>query len=139
SGHGFLVPKKERRRLMACTWVGEKFSHRVPEGTIVARCFFRGPEDAAMLSRPGDARYAAFRKELQEHSGIPAQATIRRIYRWPRSMAQYTVGHPRRLAEIEPRVKAIPGLYLAGNAYEGIGIPDCIRLGKRAAEAIGST
>jgi oxygen-dependent protoporphyrinogen oxidase len=51
-------------------------------------------------------------------------------------MAQYTVGHPQRLAEIEARVAAIPGLRVAGNAYEGIGIPDCIRMGKRAAEAI---
>ena len=53
-------------------------------------------------------------------------------------MAQYTVGHPERLAEIQARVKTIPGVLLAGNAYDGIGIPDCIRLGKRAAEGVGS-
>ena len=51
-------------------------------------------------------------------------------------MAQYTVGHPQRLAEMAARAAAVPGLHLAGNAYEGIGIPDCIRMGRRAAEKI---
>ena len=51
-------------------------------------------------------------------------------------MAQYPVGHPQRMKELNERVAAIPGLYLAGNAYEGIGVPDCIRMGRTAAEKI---
>ena len=135
-GHGFLVPKKERRRLMACTWVGAKFPFRVPEGTLVARCFLGGTDDAAVLDESDEAVTAAVLQELRQIAGLRAQPKFVRVFRWPRSMAQYTVGHPQRLAEIEARVKATPGLHLAGNAYEGIGIPDCIRLGKRAAEAI---
>jgi oxygen-dependent protoporphyrinogen oxidase len=73
---------------------------------------------------------------LQEIAGITARPRFTRVARWPRSMAQYTVGHAQRLAEIQARVAAIPGLYLAGNAYTGIGIPDCIRMGKAAAEDI---
>jgi len=136
SGHGFLVPKKERRRLMACTWVGEKFPFRVPEGTVVARCFLGGTDDAGVLDASDESVAEIVTSELREIAGIQAAPKFVRINRWPRSMAQYIVGHPQRLAEIEARVKAIPGLALAGNAYDGIGIPDCIRLGKRAAEGI---
>ena len=135
-GFGFLVPRKERRRLVACTWVGTKFSHRVPEGKIVARCFLGGMQDAAVLDESDDAVTAAVSGELREIAGIAARPRFARIARWPRSMAQYTVGHAQRIAEIEARAAAIPGLYLAGNAYSGIGIPDCIRMGKAAAEAI---
>jgi oxygen-dependent protoporphyrinogen oxidase len=135
-GFGFLVPRKERRRLVACTWVGTKFSHRVPEGKIVARCFLGGMEDAGVLEESDGAIVAAVTSELQEIAGISACPRFTRIFRWPRSMAQYTVGHPQRLAEIQARAAAIPGLYLAGNAYTGIGIPDCIRMGKAAAEEI---
>jgi len=135
-GFGFLVPRKERRRLVACTWVGTKFSHRVPEGKIVARCFLGGMEDAGVLEESDDAIVAAVTGELQEIAGITARPRFTRISRWPRSMAQYTVGHPQRLAEMQARAAAIPGLYLAGNAYTGIGIPDCIRMGKAAAEEI---
>ena len=68
--------------------------------------------------------------------GITAPPLFHTIHRWARSMAQYTVGHQRRLELIEARRKLLPGLHLAGNAYSGIGIPDCIRTGKAAAEAV---
>jgi protoporphyrinogen/coproporphyrinogen III oxidase len=135
-GFGFLVPKRERRRLVACTWVGTKFSHRVPGGTTLLRCFLGGMDDAAILSESDDAIIAAVVHELHEIVGFRAAPAFSRIFRWPRSMAQYTVGHPARLAEIEARASAIPGFQLAGNAYTGIGIPDCIRMGKQAAEVV---
>jgi oxygen-dependent protoporphyrinogen oxidase len=135
-GFGFLVPKRERRRLVACTWVGTKFSHRMPSGTTLLRCFLGGADDAAILSENDEAIVAAVVDELHSIVGFRAAPAFSRIFRWPRSMAQYTVGHAARLAEIEARTAAIPGLQLAGNAYTGIGIPDCIRMGKQAAEAI---
>ena len=135
-GFGFLVPKRERRRLVACTWVGTKFPHRVPPGTTVARCFLGGMDDAGILSESDDAIIAAVTGELHQIVGFSAAPSFSRIFRWPRSMAQYTVGHPQRLAEIEARTAAIAGLQLAGNAYTGIGIPDCIRMGKHAAQSI---
>ena len=135
-GFGFLVPKKERRRLIACTWVGTKFSHRVPDGKVVARCFLGGSADAAVLNESDEAIIASVQDELGRIAGVTAKPRFWRISRWPRSMAQYTVGHPKRLAEIEARAAAIPGLYLAGNAYTGIGVPDCIRMGRAAAEKI---
>jgi oxygen-dependent protoporphyrinogen oxidase len=136
SGFGFLVPKKERRRLVACTWVGTKFSYRVPKGKIVARCFLGGMEDAGVLGESDEAVAAAVTRELREIAGVTARPRFTRIARWPRSMAQYTVGHPARQAELEARLAQISGLYVAGNAYQGIGIPDCIRMGRAAAEKI---
>jgi oxygen-dependent protoporphyrinogen oxidase len=135
-GFGFLVPKRERRRLMACTWVGTKFPNRVPEGKIVARCFLGGMEDAGVLNESDETVTAAVIGELRDIAGVTAQPRFTRVFRWPKSMAQYTVGHPARVAEIESRVAAVSGLYVAGNAYQGIGIPDCIRMGRAASEKI---
>jgi oxygen-dependent protoporphyrinogen oxidase len=135
-GFGFLVPKRERRRLVACTWVGTKFSHRVPSGTTLLRCFLGGMDDGGILAESDDAIVAAVVNELHDIVGFRAAPAFWRIFRWPRSMAQYTVGHAARLTEIEARAAAIPGFQLAGNAYTGIGIPDCVRMGKQAAETI---
>lgn len=135
-GFGFLVPKKERRKLVACTWVGTKFSHRAPADKIVARCFLGGMEGGEVLEESDDAIVAAVTAELRDIAGVTARPLFSRVFRWPRSMAQYVVGHRARQSEVEARVAAIPGLHLAGNAYYGIGIPDCIRLGKAAAEKI---
>ncbi|MFB3827601.1 MAG: protoporphyrinogen oxidase [Bryobacteraceae bacterium] len=129
-GFGFLVPKRERRRLMAATWVGTKFPFRTPPGTAMVRCFLH-EWDAG-----DDAVIAAVLDELGEIVPFHGRPRFTRLYRWPRSMAQYTVGHLRRTAELEARAAEIPGLHLAGNAYHGIGVPDCIRMGKQAAEAI---
>jgi oxygen-dependent protoporphyrinogen oxidase len=138
-GFGFLIPKKERRRLVALTWVGTKFPHRVPEGKVVARCFLGGAEDAGVLNESDESVLDAVTRELRELANVTAPPRWTRITRWSRSMAQYPVGHPRRMAELWTRVAGLPGLYLAGNAYDGIGIPDCIRMGKAAAERISAS
>ena len=131
NGFGFLIPKVERRALVACTWVGRKFDFRVPDDLVFLRCFLGdssiGLSDEVMLD--------AVRAELGELMGVDAEPLFHRIHRWPKSMAQYTVGHSKRLAVIRERLEHLPGLYLAGNGYEGIGIPDCIRTGREAAEA----
>lgn len=123
-GFGFLVPKKERRKLLACTWVGNKFAHRVPAGLALARCFFT--EEASVEDAVA---------ELREIADIREEPVFSRVYRWPRAMAQYEVGHAARVAEVNALARDA-GLLLAGNAYTGIGIPDCIRMGKVAAESI---
>jgi len=138
AGFGFLVPRKERERLAACTFVGTKFSSRVPEGNIALRCFFGGTGDEAVLGESEESLIAIARGELHRMLGLSAAPVDHLIARWPRSMAQYTVGHSKRIQDIRARAAAIPGLYLAGNAYEGIGIPDCIRTGRTAAKAIVS-
>lgn len=136
AGFGFLVPQKERERLAACTFVGTKFANRVPDDFIVLRCFFGGIGDAAVLNESDESLTAIAREELRRMIGLTTAPVSQVIARWPRSMAQYNVGHSKRIQEIRARAAAIPGLYLAGNAYEGIGIPDCIRTGRAAARAI---
>jgi protoporphyrinogen/coproporphyrinogen III oxidase len=134
NGHGFLVPKKERKYVFGCTWVGNKFDHRVPDNMVVLRCFLGG--EATPLS--DDAIVEAARAELRSIMGLEAEPIFYNIARWPDAMAQYTVGHEKRIARIEELVRAVPGLYVAGNAYHGIGIPDCIRMGQEAATHISA-
>jgi len=139
AGFGFLVPNKERQRLAACTFVGSKFSHRVPDDRIALRCFFGGTSDQAVLGESDEALIEIARRELRRMLGLTAAPIEHVIARWPRSMAQYNVGHAQRVAEIRARCAQIPSLHLAGNAYEGIGIPDCIRTGRQAAKNILAT
>jgi protoporphyrinogen/coproporphyrinogen III oxidase len=136
AGFGFLVPKKERKRLAACTFVGTKFSDRVPGDRIALRCFFGGIGDSAVLEEPDERIVAIAREELRTILGLTAAPIETKVSRWPHSMAQYAVGHQKRVESIRARAAAIPGLHLAGNAYEGIGIPDCIRTGRAAAARI---
>ena len=123
---GFLVPKPERSTIMACTWVATKWLGRVPEGKAVLRCFSTDP----------NATEEEMRSDLRRLMGVAAEPLFALCNRWPDTMPQYTVGHTLRVEEIEGRIAAIPGLYLAGNAWHGIGIPDCVRSAKQAAERI---
>jgi oxygen-dependent protoporphyrinogen oxidase len=136
AGHGFLVPQKERRRMAACTFVDAKFAHRAPSDRVLLRCFFGGSGDDAALNEADEFLIRMAREELRRILGLTAAPVFTSISRWPRSMAQYTVGHATRWKELEARVAAIPGLHLAGNGYTGIGIPDCIRMGRQAARKI---
>ncbi|MBL8179329.1 MAG: protoporphyrinogen oxidase [Bryobacterales bacterium] len=133
-GFGFLVPKKERRMLMAGTWVQNKFPHRAPDGYHVLRGFIGGAAAKEMIALPDDVIYDAVYRDIEQMLGIRVKADHQRITRWRRSMAQYTVGHTHRIRQVEQRTQALENLYLAGNAYSGIGIPDCIRTGRLAAE-----
>jgi oxygen-dependent protoporphyrinogen oxidase len=136
AGFGFLIPKKERRRLAACTFVGTKFSHRVPDDKIALRCFFGGIGDAAILNETDESLVDIAKEEMSNILVLHAAPISYVISRWPRSMAQYTVGHGPRVAELRRRAADIGGLHLAGNAYEGIGLSDCIRTGRAAAKVI---
>ena len=133
NGFGFLVPKRERGRMMACTWVGTKFSHRVPDDYVLLRCFLGGD---ASIRDSDDNIVAAVCQEIDHIMGVGVEPVFARVARWPRSMAQYSVGHEARVERIEARVARFAGLHLAGNGYHGIGVPDCIRMGRDAARRI---
>jgi len=140
-GFGFLVPACEGRSMLACTFVHRKFLGRTPQGKVVLRAFLGGMKQEAMLSETDAALVATVRRELSEILGakvLPPDAVpeYTQVSRWRRAMAQYAVGHQERKRRIAERVAALPGLKLAGNAYDGIGIPDCIRLGRQAAREL---
>jgi oxygen-dependent protoporphyrinogen oxidase len=138
AGTGFLIPKVERRKMMACTFVGTKFPDRVPDDKLTLRCFFGSTGNEGVLDETDERLMFFARDELKRIIGLTAQPIHSSVSRWPRAMAQYTVGHGERWKEIQARTAAIPGLHLAGNAYTGIGIPDCIRMGREAAKTIAT-
>jgi protoporphyrinogen/coproporphyrinogen III oxidase len=136
AGHGFLIPRVERRRMAACTFVDAKFDGRAPANRVLLRCFFGGAGDDAVLEESDATLTGMAREELRTILGLTAAPLFASISRWPKSMAQYTVGHSARWKAIQARTAAIPGFHLAGNGYTGIGIPDCIRMGRAAAASV---
>src|SRR5579862_7317099 len=140
-GFGFLVPVSEGRAMLACTFAHRKFLGRTPPGKVVLRAFLGGMKNEALMNASDAELIAIVRRELSEILGpkvIPLRADpeIAQVSRWRRAMAQYAVGHQERMVRIREHVAALPGLRLAGNAYDGIGIPDCIRLGREAAREL---
>jgi oxygen-dependent protoporphyrinogen oxidase len=137
-GFGFLVPASERRSLLACTFSHRKFLGKTAPGKAVIRAFLGGMKNEALLAENDNALVAIVRHELidvlgESVVGIGLDPEYTQVSRWRRAMAQYAVGHQERVEKINERVAALPGLRLAGNAYDGIGVPDCIRLGRKAA------
>ncbi len=133
---GFVVPIIERRRIIAGSFTSLKFENRAPAGMILARVFIGGQLQTAMMQLDDDAMIAAARDEFRELLGVTAAPAFAIVRRWPDSMPQYEVGHLDRVTEIERAAAAIPRLAIAGAAYRGVGIPDCVRGGEQAAAAI---
>ena len=135
-GFGFLVPAKERSRLLACTFVHNKFPHRAPPGKALLRCFLGGSRDPEIMNLSNNEIILLLRQELRDILGLETSPLFSYISRWPSAMAQYNVGHEDRIMRIASLIQKFPRLYLAGNAYCGIGLSDCIRSGKGAAEKV---
>ncbi|HUS19510.1 MAG TPA: protoporphyrinogen oxidase [Terriglobales bacterium] len=133
-GFGFLVPRGEKKHLLACTFVHRKFDGRAPEGSALLRAFL-----TSGLEESDEAIIGKVRAELGEVLNIRQQPLMARVRRWPSAMPQYEVGHLERMKQIDERVGTLIGLRLTGNAYHGIGIPDCVRGGKGAAETIAAS
>jgi oxygen-dependent protoporphyrinogen oxidase len=140
-GFGFLVPASEKRAMLACTFVHRKFLGRTPPGKAVLRAFLGGTKNEALLAESDETLVGTVRRELAEILGdgligLAIEPEHTQVSRWRRAMAQYAVGHQQRIERIAARVAGLPGLRLVGNAYDGIGIPDCIRLGRKAAKEL---
>ena len=135
-GYGYVVPRAEGRPVLACTWTSNKWAHRTPDGHVLLRAFIGRAGQPDPLTHDDDALVAIAREEFRVILGQRAEPTLRRVYRWPLGMPQYTMGHLDRLAAIEARVEGHPGLALCGNGYRGVGLPDCIASGERAAERV---
>ena len=137
-GFGFLVPRNEGKRLLAATFVHNKFSHRAPEDRALLRCFLGGSRDQQILTSSDEEIVRIVREELKQILGFDAQPLFTRVYKWNAAMAQYTVGHLERLERIHHFCHSLPGLALCGNGYRGIGVPDCVRSGAEAVSVLRS-
>jgi len=135
-GFGFVVPFVERRKLLACTFSSVKFAGRAPGGHALMRAFVGGALQPEMYALEEEQMIAAVREDLRALLGIERAPLFAHVEKWPRSMAQYHLGHLARVARIRERLQNFPTLQLAGNAYGGAGIPDCIRSGHAAANEI---
>jgi protoporphyrinogen/coproporphyrinogen III oxidase len=137
-GFGFMVPRSAGRRTLASTFVHNKFPHRAPENRALIRCFLGGTRDEQILQNSENEILGIVRDDLRQILGpaLDAEPLFTRVYKWESAMAQYSVGHLERVQRIESRRQRLPGLALAGNGYNGIGIPDCVRSGTEAASKI---
>ena len=126
NGFGFLVPAHERNVLAAATWINVKFPIRIPPHLAALRGFIVGDEATDLLAASDADIIELVRQDFSRWMGADAHPLFSTIHRWPNSMPQYVVGHSARCARIECLLEGHPGLFLAGNAYYGVGIPDCI-------------
>jgi len=131
-----VVPRTERRAVFACTFSSVKYPGRAPEGHVLLRCFVGGALNEGILESDDSALIAGTRNELRELLGITGEPVLSRVARWTKAMPQYHVGHASRVETIERCAAALPGLHLAGGAYRGVGIADCVRSGEAAAEQV---
>lgn len=135
-GFGFMVPRSENRKITACTWTSTKLDHRAPDDGVLLRNFVGGDYQENLANLPDDELIALARAELAEIMGITAEPLIHRVFRWPQASPQYDVGHLDRVTAMEALAAELPGLYLAGSAFRGIGIPDCIKSALTAVDQI---
>ena len=135
-GFGFLVPVKEGRSMLACTFVHAKFAAARRPTKVSSAASSAAPATSICSTRPTPTSPALSCKELGEILGLRATPNFVRICRSRHAMAQYGVGHLERMQMVRDTVATLPGLALAGNAYQGIGVPDCIRTGQEAAESV---
>jgi protoporphyrinogen/coproporphyrinogen III oxidase len=139
AGFGFLVPRAEGRKLLACTFVHKKFPHRAPPGAALLRCFISSSRVPELLSYSEEALQEIVKRELKEILGLSAVPHFVRVFRWEHGLPQYATGHLGRAAKIENFLQRLPGISLIGNSLYGIGIPDCIRSARKAVETITSS
>ena len=135
-GFGFVVPRVERRDLIAATWTSLKWPHRAPPEQLLVRCYVGGAGRESILELDDKALIARVRAELREICGLTAEPTYVEVNRWMKAMPQYLLGHLERLEQAEVALSRYGGLVLTGSAYRGVGIPDCIREGTVAAEKV---
>ncbi|NWG08174.1 MAG: protoporphyrinogen oxidase [Chloroflexi bacterium] len=148
-GYGYVIPRREGRKALACTWTSTKFPHRAPEGYALIRVFIgragqpltpcpspTGRWVGVRENRDESDLLAIAKEELRLTLGITAEPLLSRVFLWENAMPQYNLGHPELLKRIDAALEKYPSLALAGNGYRGIGIPDCIRSGELAVKKI---
>jgi protoporphyrinogen/coproporphyrinogen III oxidase len=135
-GFGFVVPRVARRPILACTFSSVKYPGRAPAGHALLRVFLGGALEAGALDADDDSLAGLARAELRHALGVTVPPVLVRVRRHPAAMPQYLVGHVARVDAIERALAAHPDLALAGSAYRGVGLADCVHSGEQAVERL---
>jgi oxygen-dependent protoporphyrinogen oxidase len=135
-GMGFVVPAIEQRALLACSFSSVKFAGRAPQDQVLLRAFVGGALQPEQLARSDAEIQQAVVHDLRQLLGLTGAPLAMSVTRHLETMPQYHVGHLQRVAHIASRVAHCPGLVVAGNAYHGVGLPDCIHSAEMAAQTL---
>ena len=137
-GTGFLVPRENTDyTITACTWTHRKWPHTTPPGKSLLRCYVGRAGDESIIDESDEVILETVQRDLKRSMNIEATPSFTYITRWRQSMPQYIVGHLDRLKNTREQLQRhLPGVFLAGASYEGIGLPDCIKQGKEAADKV---
>ena len=135
-GSGYVVPAVENRQIMGVTFSSRKWQGRAPGGKLLLRAFIGGKNQTLLDEASVTDLIEVVHRELQEMLGATCRPLLARAFVWQKSMPQYQLGHLERVKELRQLTDEQPGLYLAGAAYQGIGLSDCIRTGREAARKI---
>ncbi len=125
-GSGFVVPRVEKTTIMAGSWISSKWRSRAPEGRVLLRAFVGGARDPEVMSRTDGELVFAAQRELGRLLGIRGEPIFSKLHRWDRANAQHNVGHLEIIAAIDRRLAALPGLFVTGSGFRGVGVPDCV-------------
>jgi oxygen-dependent protoporphyrinogen oxidase len=125
-GSGFVVPRVEKTTIMAGSWISSKWRSRAPEGRVLLRAFVGGARDPEVMSRTDGELVSAAQGELGRLLGIRGEPLFSKLHRWDRANAQHDVGHLDIIAAIDRRLAALPGLFVTGSGFRGVGVPDCV-------------
>ena len=135
-GFGFLCAPSEGRSLLGAIWTSSVFEAQAKPGFRLMRVLLGGVHRPDLVTVPAAEAVAVVRAELAELMGVSGEPTLVRVFDWPRGIPQYTMGHGERIVAIEAETAALPGLWLTGNGYRGVGVNDCVRDGRRVAAGV---
>uniref|UniRef100_A0A7U4DMA6 Coproporphyrinogen III oxidase n=1 Tax=Geobacillus sp. (strain Y4.1MC1) TaxID=581103 RepID=A0A7U4DMA6_GEOS0 len=136
-GTGFVVSRRNDYTITACTWTHKKWPHTAPDGKALLRCYVGRPGDEEIVEQSDDEIVRVVMDDLSKIMRISGRPELIAISRWKEAMPQYNVGHKERLAKIKTHMDAeLPGVFLAGSSYEGLGLPDCIDQGENAVKKV---
>jgi oxygen-dependent protoporphyrinogen oxidase len=137
-GAGFVIPRVENTLIMAGSWISSKWRDRAPEGHVLLRAFVGGARDPEAARRSDDDLIATSLVEMVRLHGITGEPLFAKLHRWERANAQHNVGHLDIMAAIERRLAALPGLYVTGSGFRGVGVPDCVADARKTAADIAA-
>jgi oxygen-dependent protoporphyrinogen oxidase len=135
-GFGFLIPHIEGKRILGTLWDSSIFPNRAPEGHVLLRTMIGGAQSPELAMLDDEALVSTVMKDLKPIVSLKTEPDMVSVYRWEKAIPQYLLGHGKKLASIEERLKNHPGLYITGNACRGVGINDCVENSYKLSESI---